>query len=38
MIDDVLAFCRGTSEIISKWTKDNMPKLVWPAEDTEQEV
>jgi hypothetical protein len=37
-MDDVLAFCKGTSEIISKWTKDTMPKLVWPVEEIEQEV
>jgi len=33
-MDDVLAFCRGASQ----WAKDNMPKIVWPAEETEKEV
>ena len=34
MMDDVLAFYRGASQ----WAKDNIPKLVWPTEDTETEV
>ena len=34
MMDDVIAFYRGASQ----WAKDNIPKLVWPTEDTETEV